>query len=127
MIVSSILIQIDPTTIDGRNPAPVEVSSLSHYLQGFYTSQVGRISSMNRRNLFKETEVNDSVLIFEEVPLLPQPKWHSKLRCWALSNTRPFVRLHETTVVDTCLQLLADILTQLECRLKNKRFIPRIT
>ena len=34
-MVSSILIQIDPTTIDGRNPAPVEVSSLSHYLQGF--------------------------------------------------------------------------------------------
>ena len=23
------------TTVDGRNPAPVEVGSLSHYLQGF--------------------------------------------------------------------------------------------
>ena len=31
------------TTVDGRNPAPVEVGSLSHYLwvfNGFYTSQV---------------------------------------------------------------------------------------
>ena len=28
------------TTVDGRNPAPVEVGSLSYYLQGFYTSQV---------------------------------------------------------------------------------------
>ena len=26
--------------VDGRNPAPVEVGSLSHYLQGFFTSQV---------------------------------------------------------------------------------------
>ena len=69
----------------------------------FYTSHMDMISSINRRNLFKETEGNDSVLIFEEVPLLPQPKWHSKLRCWALSNTRPFERLHETTAVDTCL------------------------
>ena len=29
----------DPT-VDGRNPAPVEVGSSSHYLQGFFTSQV---------------------------------------------------------------------------------------
>ena len=28
------------TTVDGRNPAPVEVGSLFHYLLGFYTSQV---------------------------------------------------------------------------------------
>jgi len=27
-------------TVDGRNPAPVLVGSLSHYLQGFYTFQV---------------------------------------------------------------------------------------
>ena len=27
-------------TVDGRNPAPFEVGSLSHYLQGFFTSQV---------------------------------------------------------------------------------------
>ena len=27
-------------TVDGRNPAPVEVGSLSHYLQGFYTSKL---------------------------------------------------------------------------------------
>ena len=28
-------------TVDGRNPAPVEGTvGLSHYLQGFYTSQV---------------------------------------------------------------------------------------
>ena len=26
--------------VDGRNPAPVEVGSLSHYFQGFVTSQV---------------------------------------------------------------------------------------
>ena len=45
-MVSSILIQIDPTTIDGRNPAPVEVSSLSHYLQGFiHPRWVGFLSS----------------------------------------------------------------------------------
>ena len=28
------------TSVDGRNPAPVEVGSLSHYSQGFYTSEV---------------------------------------------------------------------------------------
>ena len=28
------------TTVDGRNSGPVEVGSISHYLQGFYTSQV---------------------------------------------------------------------------------------
>ena len=27
-------------TINGRNPAPIEVGSLSHYSQGFYTSPV---------------------------------------------------------------------------------------
>ena len=27
-------------TVDGRNPVPVEVGSLSHDLQGFFTSQV---------------------------------------------------------------------------------------
>ena len=27
-------------TVDGRNPAPVEVGSLSHYLQGFYLQGV---------------------------------------------------------------------------------------
>ena len=26
---------VSGNTVDGRNPAPVEVSSLSHYLQGF--------------------------------------------------------------------------------------------
>ena len=27
-------------TVDGRNPAPVEVGSLSHHFTGFYTFQV---------------------------------------------------------------------------------------
>ena len=52
--------------------------------------------------------------------LIFKPKWHSKLRCSALSNTHPFARLHETTAVDTCLQLLADCLTQLECQESKK-------
>ena len=31
----------DGATVDGRNPvAPVEVGSLSRYLQGFFTSQL---------------------------------------------------------------------------------------
>ena len=36
-----------PTTVDGRNPAPVEVGSLSHYLQGFIHPRWCRISSIN--------------------------------------------------------------------------------
>ena len=38
------------TTVDGGNSAPVEVSSLSHYLQGFIHPRWCRISSINRRN-----------------------------------------------------------------------------
>ena len=35
-------------TVDGRNAAPVEVGCVSHYLQGFFTSQVvSQISSIN--------------------------------------------------------------------------------
>ena len=34
-------------TVDGRNPAPVEVGSLSHYLQGFIHPRWCRISSIN--------------------------------------------------------------------------------
>ena len=34
-------------TVDGRNPAPVEVGSLSHYLQGFIYPRWCRISSIN--------------------------------------------------------------------------------
>ena len=33
-------------TVDGRNPAPVEVGSLSHYLQGFIHPRWCRISSI---------------------------------------------------------------------------------
>ena len=34
-------------TVDGRNPAPVQVGSLSHYLQGFLHPRWCRISSIN--------------------------------------------------------------------------------
>ena len=34
-------------TVDGRNPAPVEVGSLSHHLQGFIHPKWCRISSIN--------------------------------------------------------------------------------
>ncbi len=34
-------------TVDGRNPAPVEVGSLSHYLQGFIDPRWCRISAIN--------------------------------------------------------------------------------
>ena len=34
-------------TVDGRHPAPVEVGSLSHYLQGFIHPRWCRISSIN--------------------------------------------------------------------------------
>ena len=34
-------------TVDGRNPAPVEVGSFSHYLQGFIPLRWCRISSIN--------------------------------------------------------------------------------
>ena len=33
-------LEVDPHTVDGRHPAPVEVGSLFHYLQGFDTSKV---------------------------------------------------------------------------------------
>ena len=36
------------TTVDGRNPAPVEVGSLSNDLQGFIHPGWCRISSINR-------------------------------------------------------------------------------
>ena len=36
-----------PHTVDGRNPAPVEVGSLSHYLQGVIHPRWYRISSIN--------------------------------------------------------------------------------
>ncbi len=35
------------TSVDGWNPAPVEVGSLSHYLHGFIHPRWGRISSIN--------------------------------------------------------------------------------
>ena len=35
------------TTVDGRNPAPVEVGSLSQYLQGFIHPRWWQISSIN--------------------------------------------------------------------------------
>ena len=37
-------------TVDGRNHAPVEVGSLSHYLQGFLHPKWCRISSINSSN-----------------------------------------------------------------------------
>ena len=41
-------------TVDGRNPAPVEVGSLSHYLQGFIHPRIWcRISSINSTCLFE--------------------------------------------------------------------------
>ena len=36
----------EETTVDGRKPAPVEVGSLSHYLQGFVNRRSCRISSI---------------------------------------------------------------------------------
>ena len=36
---------VTSTTVDGRNPAPVEVGSFSHYLQGFIHTRWCRISS----------------------------------------------------------------------------------
>ena len=37
-----------PNTVNGRNPAPVEVGSLSHYLQGFiHPMWLFGISSIN--------------------------------------------------------------------------------
>ena len=39
--------QICETTVDGWNPAPAEVGSLSHYLQGFIHHRWCRISSIN--------------------------------------------------------------------------------
>ena len=38
-------------TVDGWKPAPVEVGSWSHYLQGFMHPRLGRISCINSRNL----------------------------------------------------------------------------
>ena len=40
------------TTVDGRNPAPVEVGTLSHYLQGFiHPRWLFGISSINSIHL----------------------------------------------------------------------------
>ena len=41
-------------TVDGRNPAPVEVGSLSHSLQGLIHPRWRRISSMNGSILHRQ-------------------------------------------------------------------------
>ena len=40
--------------VDGGNPAPVEVGSLSHYLQGFIHPRWCRISAINSPNPNKD-------------------------------------------------------------------------
>ena len=41
---------LDPGDVDaGRNPAPVEVGSLSHYLQGFSTIPSGCLGYLNHQ------------------------------------------------------------------------------
>ena len=38
-----------PNTVDGRNPAPVEVGSFSHYLKGFSTIPGGCLGFLNHQ------------------------------------------------------------------------------
>ena len=43
------VVKYSSPTVDGRNPAPVEVGNLSHYLQGFIDPRwLFGISSINR-------------------------------------------------------------------------------
>ena len=49
--VSDLFVVQQGNTVDGRNPAPVEVGSLSHYLQGF----------IHPRWLFWISSINSSV------------------------------------------------------------------
>ena len=46
--ILKMLIRLPKDTVDGKNPAPVEVGSLSHYLQGFiHPRWLFGISSIN--------------------------------------------------------------------------------
>ena len=49
-IMAQLSLKMTGPTVDGRNPAPVEVGSLSTYLQGFIHPRWCRISSINRTN-----------------------------------------------------------------------------
>jgi len=53
----------EKTTVDGRKPAPVEVGSLSHYLQGFVNRRSCRISSIYI--FFKQSIVPGCESIFD--------------------------------------------------------------
>ena len=44
--------EVEFEKLDGRNPAPVEVGSLSHYFQGFTHPRWCRISSINSSPVF---------------------------------------------------------------------------
>ena len=73
-------------TVDGRNPvnSPVEVGSFSHYLHGFFTSQVvSRISSINSMLVSGRvrSEVQGKTILCQSSQLLRQdfrcgtPRW----------------------------------------------------
>ena len=44
-----VMIDIMGSTVDGRNPAPLEVGSSYHYLQGFFTSQLAIAGFLNHQ------------------------------------------------------------------------------
>ena len=52
-------------TVDGRNPAPVEVGSLSHYLQGFI--HVRWCRNLNQRNLIFQPLISGDTRVSMEV------------------------------------------------------------
>ena len=59
-------------TVDGRNPAPVEVGSSSHYLQGFIHPRWCRISSINRMLVWGK-----GIFFFSCSFFLEKPTWHN--------------------------------------------------
>ena len=79
-------------TVDGRNPAPVEVGSLSHYLQGFSTIPGGCLGFCSSTVSFY-THLSVCVFLVSNSsrPLLHRT-WATKLCSWSFQgNLRKFL------------------------------------
>ena len=75
-------------TVDGWNPAPVEVGSLSHYFYGFIHPRWCRISSINSNTIpclgktWEET-IEDRIMRCQEGPV---PMMHMQPSTWVRSH-----------------------------------------
>ena len=127
-------------TVDGRNPAPVEVGSLPHYLQGFINLRWRRISSINSMSnlhislncLFgRSFHCNSYVIalvrkkmIYTYMSYLPRMlQCNSRFDCWYWTDhdisdimilqldTYQASLSHNTSNLSTCVKIVQSILS----------------